>query len=37
MLDDVKIMQFADGTLNPSERDAVKKEIESNPKYKQIL
>ena len=37
MLDEIKIMQFADGTLNPSERDAVKKEIESNPKYKQIL
>lgn len=37
MLDEIKIMQFADGTLNPSEREAVKKEIENNPEYKKIL
>jgi hypothetical protein len=37
MLDEIKIMQFADGTLNPSEREVVKKEIENNSKYKQIL
>ena len=37
MLDDVKIMQFADGTLDPSEREIVQKEIENNPKYKKIL
>ena len=37
MLDDVKIMQFADGTLNPSEREAVKEEIENNSEYKKIL
>lgn len=37
MLDEIKIMQFADGTLDPSEREIVKKEIESNSKYKQIL
>jgi hypothetical protein len=37
MLDDVKIMQFADGTLDPSEREIVQKEIENNPKYKKLL
>jgi len=37
MLDEIKIMQFADGTLDPSERDNVQKEIENNPKYKKIL
>jgi hypothetical protein len=37
MLDEIKIMQFADGTLNPSEREAVKKEIENNAEYKKIL
>ena len=37
MLDEIKIMQFADGTLDPSEREVVKKEIENNSKYKQIL
>ena len=37
MLDEIKIMQFADGTLNPSEREAVKKEIENSPEYKKIL
>ena len=37
MLDEIKIMQFADGTLDPSERDSVQKEIENNPKYKKIL
>ena len=37
MLDEIKIMQFADGTLDPSEKEIVKKEIESNSKYKQIL
>ena len=37
MLDEIKIMQFADGTLDPSEREVVKKEIENNSKYKQML
>lgn len=37
MLDEIKIMQFADGTLDPSERDNVQREIETNPKYKKIL
>jgi hypothetical protein len=37
MLDEIKIMQFADGTLDPSERDNIQKEIENNPKYKKIL
>jgi len=37
MLDNIKIMQFADGTLDPAERDRVKLEIESNPKYQKIL
>ena len=37
MLDEVKIMQFADGTLEPSEREAVQKEIEKNPEYKKML
>lgn len=37
MLDKTKIMQFADGTLEPSEREQVKKEIESNPEYKKLL
>jgi len=37
MLDKTKIMQFADGTLEPSEREQVKKEIENNPEYKKLL
>ena len=37
MIDDVKIMQFADGTLDSSEREIVQKEIENNPKYRKIL
>ena len=37
MLDEIKIMQFADGTLDPSEREVVKKEIENNSEYKKIL
>jgi len=37
MQDEIKIMQFADGTLDPSERDNVQKEIENNPKSKKIL
>jgi len=37
MLDDIKIMQFADGTLDSSEREIIQKEIENNPKYKKIL
>lgn len=30
-------MQFADGTLDPSERDTVQKEIENNLEYQKIL
>ena len=37
MLDEIKIMQFADGTLDPSEREDVKKQIDSSPEYKKIL
>jgi|TARA_B110000503_G_scaffold75623_2_gene116762 hypothetical protein len=37
MLDNIKIMQFADGTLDPADRDQVKKEIDSNPEYQKIL
>ena len=37
MLDHIKIMQFADGTLDPAEQDKVKLEIESNPEYQKIL
>ncbi len=37
MLDEIKIMQFADGTLDPSEREKVKKQIDDNPQYKKIL
>ena len=31
MLDQTKIMQFADGTLDPAEQEHVRLEIESNP------
>ena len=37
MLDQTKIMQFADGTLDPAEQDQVRLEIESNPEYQKIL
>ena len=37
MLDEIKIMQFADGTLDPSEKEEVKKQIDNNPEYKKIL
>ena len=37
MIDHIKIMQFADGTLEPNEREKVKKEIDLNPEYQQIL
>jgi len=37
MLDHIKIMQFADGTLDPNERDEVKKQIDSNPEYQKLL
>ena len=37
MLDDIKIMQFADGTLNPDEQEHVKNEIDNNPEYQKIL
>lgn len=37
MLDDIKIMQFADGTLNSDEREHVKNEIDNNPEYQKIL
>ena len=30
-------MQFADGTLNPDEREHVKNEIDNNPEYQKIL
>jgi hypothetical protein len=37
MLDHIKIMQFADGTLDPNETDEVKKQIDSNPEYQKLL
>ena len=37
MLEEIKIMQFADGTLDPSEKEKVKKQIDNNPEYKKIL
>lgn len=37
MLDHIKIMQFADGTLDPNERNEVKKQIDTNPEYQKLL
>lgn len=37
MLDNIKIMQFADGTLDSSEREEVRKQIDTNPEYQKIL
>ena len=34
MIDEIKIMQLADGTLPAEERDAVQKAIDSDPKLK---
>lgn len=37
MLDHIKIMQFADGTLDPNESEKVRRQIEQNPEYQKIL
>ena len=37
MIDDIKIMQYADGTLPENEKEAVEKAIESNPKLKKLF
>ena len=37
MIDDVKIMQYADGTLPEGEKIAVEKAIENNPELKKLL
>ena len=37
MIDETKIMQYADGTLPEDEKEAVEKAIESNPKLKKLF
>ena len=37
MIDEIKIMQYADGTLPEDEKEAVKKAIEDNPKLKKLF
>ena len=37
MIDEIKIMQYADGTLPEDEKEAVEKAIESNPKLKKLF
>lgn len=37
MLDHVKIMQFADGTLDPNEREEVRQQIEQSSEYQTLL
>ena len=37
MIDETKIMQYADGTLPEDEKETVKKAIESNPQYQKLL
>ena len=36
MIDETKIMQYADGTLPAEEREEVKKAIETDPKLKEL-
>ena len=36
MIDEIKIMQYADGTLPIEEREEVKKAIEADPKLKEL-
>ena len=36
MIDETKIMQYADGTLPIEERDEVQKAIEADPKLKEL-
>ena len=36
MIDETKIMQYADGTLPTEEREEVKKAIEADPKLKEL-
>ena len=36
MIDETKIMQYADGTLPVEERDAVEKAITADPKLKEL-
>ena len=37
MIDETKIMQYADGTLPEEEKEAVEKVIESNPEFKKLF
>ena len=37
MIDEIKIMQYVDGTLPAEEKESVEKAIESNPKFKKLL
>ena len=37
MIDETKIMQYADGTLPEEEKETVKNAIESNPQYQKLL
>ena len=37
MIDEIKIMQYADGTLPEDEKETVEKAIESNPKLKKLF
>ena len=37
MIDETKIMQYADGTLPEEEKEAVGKAIESNPELKKLF
>ena len=37
MIDETKIMQYADGTLPEDEKETVKKAIESDPQLQKLL
>ena len=37
MIDETKIMQYADGTLPIEEKEEVEKAIQDNPEYKKLL
>ena len=37
MIDETKIMQYADGTLPEEEKEAVEKAIENNPELKKLF
>ena len=37
MIDEIKIMQYVDGTLPAEEKETVEKAIESNPEFKKLL